>query len=34
VYKYAGPTLPTAQTAQRSLSTMSSSEQAIFANGW
>ncbi|KDE02942.1 hypothetical protein MVLG_06539 [Microbotryum lychnidis-dioicae p1A1 Lamole] len=33
VHAYTGPTLPTAIQSQRSLSTMSSSETAIFANG-
>lgn len=33
-YKYAGPTLPTALAAQRSLPTATSPEQAVFANGW
>lgn len=32
-YKYAGPTLPTALAAQRSLPTATSPEQAVFANG-
>jgi hypothetical protein len=34
LYAYSGPTVPTAINSRRTLSTMSGSEQAIFANGW
>jgi hypothetical protein len=34
LHQYSGPTLPTALHSQRNLSTMSGTEQAIFANGW